>query len=137
MKLNRRGMTLIEIMIVMIILGGLLAIIGNQVFSRFGKAKVQQAKIQMSEIGKALLIFNTDCQHFPTSEQGLNALLEAPSDCQSWGPEAYLKKNQLKDPWGSDFIYEMDGSKFTLKSYGADRREGGTGNNADLSSEDI
>lgn len=133
---NSRGMTLIEIMIVLLIIGGLLAFLGGNVFSSFRKAKVRQARIQMSEIGKALETFATDCGSYPSQDVGLKALLEQTPECKNWGPEPYAKKGLLKDPWGGDFIYEVKGSSYVIKSYGQDKKEGGTGNDADLSSED-
>ena len=133
---NSKGMTLIEIMIVIAIVGGLMAILGQNVFSRFGKAKVNQAKIQLREVSKALELYAVDCGSLPGEDKGLNALVEDPGDCDNWGPEPYLKKIP-KDPWNAEIIYENDGSSFSLLSLGADRREGGKGNDKDISSDDI
>lgn len=133
---NSKGMTLLEIMIVLVILSGLIGVLATQVTKRLGKARVQEAKIQMSEIQKALDMFYTDCGFYPSTEQGLNALVQAPDGCSNWGPDSYLK-NIPKDPWGSDFIYEnQNGSPF-LMSYGEDKREGGTALNADITSDDL
>ncbi len=131
---NQKGMTLIEIMIVMAILGGLITILANTVMGNLKKAKVKQAKIQISEYGKALDMYFTDCNQYPTTEEGLNALLTAPSSCTNWGPDPYLKKVN-KDPWGGDFTYESTGNNYILRSLGSDKREGGTGDAADISSE--
>ncbi len=135
--LNNRGMTLIEIMIVMIILGGLLAFLGKSVMDNFQKSRVKQAKIQIAEVSKQLEVYNSDCQKFPTTEQGLQALVTNPGTdaCPNWGPNPY-QKSLPKDPWGGQFIYESDGSTFTLKSLGRDKKEGGEGYDKDLSSED-
>ncbi|MCB0411555.1 MAG: type II secretion system major pseudopilin GspG [Bdellovibrionales bacterium] len=133
---NSSGMTLLEIMIVLVILGGLIGVLATQVTSRLGKARVQEAKIQMSEIHKALDMYYTDCGHYPTAEAGLKALVEANSDCSNWGPDPYLKKTP-KDPWGSEFIYEMQDGRPFIMSYGADQREQGTGLNADITSNDL
>ncbi|PIT98982.1 MAG: type II secretion system protein GspG [Bdellovibrionales bacterium CG10_big_fil_rev_8_21_14_0_10_45_34] len=133
---HAKGMTLIEIMIVLMILGGILALVGTQVNKNLRKSKISQAKVQMGEIKRALETYYTDCGSFPPSEQGLNALLEAPESCPNWGPEAYTKKQVLDDPWGQRFIYEQDGANFTLRSLGEDKREGGSGYAADISSED-
>lgn len=131
---NNKGMTLLEIMIVLVILGGLIAILATQVQGRLKKAKINQARIQIAEYGKALDMFYTDCNSYPSSDEGLAALVEAPSSCNNWGPDPYLKKVN-KDPWGGDFIYESSGSNYVLRSLGSDKREGGSGDAADISSE--
>lgn len=131
---NNKGMTLLEIMIVLVILGGLIAILATQVQGRLKKAKINQAKIQISEYGKALDMYFTDCNSYPTTEEGLQALVQAPSTCSNWGPDPYLKKVN-KDPWNGDFIYESTGNNYVLKSLGSDRREGGSGDAQDISSD--
>lgn len=126
-------MTLIEIMIVIAIIGGLLAVLGTMAFDRLKKARVDTAKIQMKSIGTALEQYNLACNAFPTTDQGLDALVTKPSaGCDNWGPTPYIKKNQLKDPWGKEFVYESDGSTFELKSFGEDKKEGGEGNAKDI-----
>ncbi len=127
-------MTLLEIMIVLVILGGLIAILAGQVQGRLKKAKINQARIQIAEYGKALDMFYTDCNSYPSPEEGLNALMEAPGSCSNWGPDPYLKK-LAKDPWGGEFIYESTGGNYVLRSLGSDKREGGSGDAADISSE--
>ncbi len=131
---NEKGMTLIEIMIVMAILGGLIAILAGQVMGRLKTAKIRQAKIQIAEYGKALDMYFTDCNQYPTTDEGLNALVAAPSSCSNWGPDPYLKKVG-KDPWGGEFVYEFTGNNYVLKALGSDKREGGAGDAADISSE--
>ncbi len=131
---NNKGMTLLEIMIVLVILGGLIAILATQVTGRMKKAKINQAKIQIAEYGKALDMYFTDCNGYPTNEEGLQALVQAPPSCSNWGPEPYLKKVN-KDPWNNEFIYESSGNNYVLRSLGSDRREGGTGDATDISSE--
>jgi general secretion pathway protein G len=138
---NNRGMTLVEIMIVLVILGSLATVLITKVTKQLSKARVQQAKILISEVGKALDQFNTDCSFYPTSEQGLQALVTAPAaggkTCSNWGPESYLSKIP-KDPWKHELVYTCtDGQHYVLKSYGADGVEGGDGLNADISSEDL
>ena len=131
---HQKGMTLLEIMIVLVILGGLATILANTVQKRFAKSKVQQAKIQMAQIGSALDMYYTDCNSYPES---LNSLLEASSDCSNWGPDPYIKSaRQLKDPWDNEFVYENRGGSYFLKSLGEDRRDGGSGLGADITSED-
>lgn len=132
---NKKGMTLLEIMIVLAILAGLIAVLATQVQSRLKKARINEARIQIAEYGKALDMFYTDCGFYPSSDQGLKALMEAPSNCSNWGPDPYLRKLG-KDPWNHDYIYESNGSSYKLKSYGSDGKEGGTGDGADISNED-
>ena len=124
--LNQAGMTLIEIMIVLAIIGGLITFLGQNVISSFDKSRVKNAKIHMKELQKQLDIYNSDCGSYPTTDQGFAALIKSPGEavCANWGPEPYLKK-EPKDPWGSDYVYESDGSSITLKSLGKDKKEGG------------
>jgi general secretion pathway protein G len=131
---NNKGMTLLEIMIVLVILGGLIAILATQVQGRLKKAKIRQAQIQIAEYGKALDMYFTDCNSYPTTEEGLNALVTAPASCSNWGPDPYIKKVN-KDPWSGDFIYESQGNNYVLKSLGSDHREGGTGDAKDITNE--
>lgn len=131
---NNKGMTLLEIMIVLVILGGLIGILAVSVQSRLKKAKVSQAKIQIAEYGKALDMYYTDCNRYPSTDEGLQALREAPSSCSNWGPDPYLTKLS-KDPWGADLIYESEGNAYKLMSLGSDHREGGSGDAADISNE--
>jgi general secretion pathway protein G len=137
---NQRGMTLVEIMIVLMILGSLATVLVTQVSKSLQKSRVQQARILISEVGKALDQFNTDCGFYPTSDQTLNALVEKPGSgktCSNWGPDPYLKRLP-KDPWKHDLVYQCtDGQHYVLKSLGADGQEGGDGYNADISSEDL
>lgn len=131
---NNKGMTLLEIMIVLVILGGLIAILATSVQGSLKKAKMRQAKIQIAEYGKALDLYYQDCNGYPSSDEGLNALVQAPPSCSNWGPDPYLKKLN-KDPWGGDFSYELNGSNYVLKSFGSDKREGGSGDAADITNE--
>ena len=130
---NSKGMTLLEIMIVLAILGGLITILATQVTKQLGKARHKEARIQISEIGKSLDMFYTDCGYYP---QSLDELLNPASECPNWGPDPYIKKIP-KDPWNSEFIYENSGGTYILISLGEDRREGGEGNSKDIKSDDI
>lgn len=132
---TRKGMTLIEIMIVLAILGSLIAVLATQVTKQLAKSKVKEATIAMGELSKAIEMFYTDCGFYP---KDLNSLITEDPECSSWGPEPYVKnEKRLKDPWKNDFVYEPSGSSYTLKSLGADKAEGGTGNNKDISSDEI
>lgn len=133
---NHRGMTLLEIMIVLAILGSLIGILATQVQSRLKRARMNEARIQIGELGKALDMFYTDCGFYPSTEDGLSALVEAPSNCATWGPDPYIRRVPT-DPWQTPFIYENTGGSYILISLGSDKREGGTGDAADISSEDL
>ena len=127
---NARGMTLVEILIVLAIVGSLMAVIGSNVMENFQKSKRKETGIIMSQISSALNMYYSDCGKMP---QTLKGLLENPGDeCADWGPEPYLKKNMIKDAWAHDFVYETDGSTFTLKSLGKDGREGGSKHDKDI-----
>jgi general secretion pathway protein G len=139
LSLNQAGMTLIEIMIVLAIIGTLMAVLGQTVMGRLESSRVSNAKIQLREIQKQLDLYNADCGSYPTTEQGFDALIKSPGEeaCPNWGPQPYLKKAP-KDPWNNELIYESDGSAITvLKSLGKDRKEGGDGPGKDISLEDI
>lgn len=136
--INQRGMTLIEIMIVIAIIAGLMAVLGTSANTYLNKSKVANAKIQMKEIGKALDMYYADCNGYPTTDQGLKALITSPGPdaCSNWGPSPYRKKEE-KDPWGTPFIYESDGATYALKSYGRNKKEGGEDYDKDLNSQEL
>jgi len=133
---NQKGMTLLEIMIVLAIVASLIGVLATQINSRMKKAKINQAKIHIGELGKALDMYYTDCNSYPTTAEGLGALVTQPSTCAQWGPDPYLKRAP-KDPWGGDYIYESQGNNYNIISLGADKKEGGSGDGADISSADL
>jgi general secretion pathway protein G len=135
---NERGMTLIEIMIVIAIIAGLMAVLGSTANNYLQKSRVENAKIQIKELSKQLEAFNLDCSTYPTTDQGLKALIQNPGPdvCANWGPNPYIKK-EPRDPWGKPFIYESDGATFTLISLGRDGKEGGDGYAKDLNSQEL
>ncbi|MDX1588854.1 MAG: type II secretion system major pseudopilin GspG [Oleiphilaceae bacterium] len=135
------GFTLIEIMVVMVILGLLVALVAPNIMGRGDDARVTTAKAQMRNISNALDMYRLDNSHYPSSEQGLEALVEEPSgfpEPRNWNPDGYLS-SVPKDPWGNDYEYVSPGSEgpYDLYSLGADGRSGGEGNNADISVRDI
>lgn len=131
---NSRGFTLIELLVVMIILGLLTALVGPAMFKRVGKSKQQAAKTQIELFGAALDAFRLDVGRYPSSEEGLRALVERPDDLKGWdGP--YLRKRKIPpDPWGNPYIYRCPGEhgEYDLYSLGADGKPGGEGEAADV-----
>ena len=139
-RLNgKHGMSLVEIMIVIVIMGTIAALVGRNVISRLEQSKVQTTKLQMEGFKSALQDYYLDNNSYPTTEQGLKALIKAPTTDPvpaNYNPEGYLKGKELpKDAWGQEFLYDSDGSKYTISSYGKDRIEGGEGNATDISVE--
>lgn len=136
---NQSGFTLIEIMVVVVILGVLGALIVPNVIGVPDEARVEAAKSDIGAIGSALEMYRLDNSIYPSTEQGLEALVEQPTgfpEPRKWGPEPYLKK--LKDdPWGEPYYYFSEDRSFEIYSYGADRKEGGEGVDADISSNDL
>ncbi|UOF02332.1 type II secretion system major pseudopilin GspG [Bdellovibrio reynosensis] len=130
---NRKGMTLIEIMIVLAIIGSIAALLLPNITGQLDKSKVKEAKIQMTQIVNALSMYYTDCGKYPQSLEGLS---KADADCSNWGPEPYYKKD-LKDPFGNELVYSVEGSEYDLKSFGKDGREGGSGNDKDITLDDV
>ena len=129
---NMKGFTLVELLVVLAILGMLAALVGPQVLNQLGGAKSKSAAIQISDLEQALELYKLDVGKFPSSEQGLNALVRQPSGATGWnGP--YLKKSELPDdPWGNPFEYRSPGGVPEIISYGADGRSGGSGEDADV-----
>lgn len=131
------GFTLIEIMVVMVILGLLVAIVAPNIMGRSDQAKVTVAETQLSNIANALDLYRLDNSHYPSTQQGLEALVSKPSgspEPRNWNPDGYLK-NVPEDPWGSEYQYVSPGTEgpYDLYSYGSDGQEGGDGDAADIS----
>ncbi len=134
-----RGFTLIELMVVIVILGILAGLIVPRIMSRPGEAKQMKAKIQIESIETALKLYKLDNGKYPTTEQGLQALVEPPQSggAKNWKKGGYLEKGKVpKDPWGNDFIYLCPGihGEYDIVSYGADGIPGGEDENKDINS---
>ena len=132
---GQQGFTLSEIMVVVIIIGLLAAIIGPQVMGRVDDAKITKVQSDIQAIESGLTRYKLDNFRYPTTEQGLRALVEKPADpnVRNWKAPGYLKRLN-KDPWGNDYQYASPGShgEFDVSSLGADGQAGGEGADADI-----
>jgi len=139
---NRQGFTLIEIMVVIVILAMLAALVGPKLMGRTDDAKIQTTRTQISNMETALKLYKLDNGTYPSTEQGLNALVSKPTVGnipKNYKEGGYLEKKQLpKDGWGNDFLYVSPGehNDYDLFSYGADGAKGGDGKNSDITSWD-
>jgi general secretion pathway protein G len=142
-RIDSRGFTLIELMVVIVILGILAGLIVPRIMSRPEEARQAKARIQIESIETALKLYKLDSGNYPSTEQGLQALVEAPSVGQlprNWREGGYLEKGKIpKDPWGNEFVYLSPGTQgdYDLSSYGADGEQGGEGKDKDINSWDI
>ena len=140
MKRNRRnaGFTFIEIMVVVSIIGLLMALVGPRFIRGQEKAETKAAVAQVEMLGTALDTFRLDVGRYPTTQEGLTALVQRPGMTERWdGP--YLKKGVPADPWGRPFFYRSPGEggrAYDIYSLGADGAPGGDGNNKDITSWD-
>jgi len=132
------GFTIIEIMVVIVILGILAGLIVPRIMGRPEEARRIKAQIQMKGLGTALKLYRLDNSFYPSTEQGLQALVSPPISGRlpaRWREGGYLEKAKVPaDPWGNDYVYLSPGTHndFDLISFGADGKQGGTGKNTDI-----
>lgn len=128
------GFTLIELLVVLVILGLLAGLVGPQVLRYAGSAKSDTARLQIEELGAGLDLYHLEVGRYPTSNEGLKALVEKPAGVSVWnGP--YLKKKRIpSDPWNNEYHYISPGEQgvYDLYSLGSDNMEGGEDNDADI-----
>jgi general secretion pathway protein G len=130
------GFTLLELLVVIVILGMLAAYVAPRYFSQIGKSEAAVARAQIEAFEKALDQFRLDVNRYPTTQEGLAALVVRPGGAGKWaGP--YLKKAVPNDPWGRPYVYRAPGAKsdFELLSLGKDGSPGGNDENADISNQ--
>ena len=139
----KQGFTLIELLVVILILGLLAGIVGPRLFGHADEAKQTKARVQIENLSSALKMYKIDNGRFPTSEQGLEALVIQPQSGdvpKKWKKGGYLAKKQIpKDPWGNDYVFLSPGvhDDFDITSYGADGVPGGEDFDRDINSWEI
>jgi general secretion pathway protein G len=138
-----KGFTLLEILMVIALLSVVITFLARNIFPQFSRGKIDAAKIQMRQLDGDLDRYRLDCNRYPTTAQGINSLLRAPDVaplCPNYDPAGYYsgKAKSIKDVWGNEFKYICeDGINYEIISLGADGKEGGEGENADISSKDL
>jgi general secretion pathway protein G len=126
-----RGFTLLELLVVIVIIGLLAGYVAPRYFAQVGKSEVQAARAQIDALEKALDQYRLDLRRYPSTEQGLQALVERPAGESKWsGP--YLRKAVPNDPWGNPYVYRSAGDGIDILSYGRDGRPGGSALDADI-----
>ncbi|MFC1676322.1 type II secretion system major pseudopilin GspG [Planctomycetota bacterium] len=136
----RAGFTMVELMAVLIILGLLATVVVRNFMGQTDRARVTTTKANLKTLHYAVKQFRMDTGRYPTEEDGLEELIVEPGDVDYWQSDGYLDTTELPaDGWGEEFIYEMypeSGGAFVIKSYGADKEEGGEDYDTDLFSTD-
>ncbi len=138
---SQRGMSLIEILIAITLLGVVGTLVVGNVMESLREGEIKSTKIQIKSIGKILLDYKRKCRMYPTTDQGLEALVDAPTtapECKNYPKSGFITGGSVpQDAWGFDFDYQSDGRTYTITSYGADGMEGGEEEYADISSNDL
>ncbi len=131
------GFTLLELLVVIVIIGLLAAYVGPKYFAQLGKSEVTVAKAQIESFEKSLDTYRLDVGRYPTTEEGMAALMAAPPAAATKWNGPYLKKAVPLDPWGNAYQYRAPGAKadYEIVSNGKDGQPGGTGENADIVSQ--
>jgi general secretion pathway protein G len=139
-RAGTRGFTLIELMIVIVIIGILAGLLVPRIMERPEEARRVKAKLDIKSIESALKLYKIDNGSYPTTEEGLEALVQKPESAKGWRDGGYLEDTAVPvDPWGNPFYYtasESAGKGYEIISYGRDGQPGGDGKNADVSSND-
>jgi general secretion pathway protein G len=138
---KQRGFTIIEVMAVIVIIGILAGIVAVNVVGRIDKARVITTRANLKLLHNAVVQFKLDTTRYPTEDEGLNALIDEPTDVTGWNTGGYLDTTEIPtDAWHNDFVYQLNpesGKPFVIISYGADGEEGGEDYDADLYSTDV
>lgn len=130
------GMTLIEILVVLTLIGIVMGIIGGNFIGKGEKAKADAARIEIGQIAQALDLYKLEVGRYPTTQEGLQALVQAPVGVGNWNGPYWKKAAVPKDPWGNEYRYNApaQSAPYEILSLGADGKEGGDGVNKDISS---
>ncbi|MEO8740970.1 MAG: type II secretion system major pseudopilin GspG [Casimicrobiaceae bacterium] len=133
---NSRGMTLIEILVVLVLIGVVMGIVGGNFIGQGENAKRKAAKIEIEQIGQTLDLFKLEIGRYPTSQEGLQALLTAPTGVNNWNGPYWKKATLPKDPWGNEYKYSAPGQHgaYDIISLGSDGKEGGDASAKDITS---
>ncbi|WP_230181609.1 type II secretion system major pseudopilin GspG [Aquabacterium sp. CECT 9606] len=134
--IRNRGFTLLELLVVMVIIGLLASYVGPRFFEQVGKSEIKATRAQIDAFSKALDTYRLDIGHYPTTEQGLKALIDRPANEAKWGGP-YLQKDVPADPWGQLYQYKAPGDNkrdYDIVSFGKDGQRGGDGDAADIAS---
>ena len=133
---RERGMTLIEILVVLVLISIVVGIVGGNFIGKGEKAKADAAKIEISQIGQTLDLYKLELSRYPTTQEGLQALIAAPTGVTNWNGPYWKRPTVPKDPWGNEYRYTSpaQGAPYEIISLGADGKEGGEGPNKDISS---
>lgn len=134
---NERGYTLLELLVVIAILALIIAVAAPKVVGYFGSSKTKAAEIQISSIMASLDLYRLDVGSYPTTEQGLSALIAMPSDVKNWDGPYLTRRDGIVDPWGRSYLYANSSAdrRIVVSSYGADGKAGGTGEDRDVTSD--
>jgi general secretion pathway protein G len=133
-RYGQDGFTLVEMLVVITIIGMIMALVGPRVLTYLGESKVKAARIQIQSFTSALDLFYLDAGRYPTSAEGLGALVHPVSGVAAWNGPYLRGGNVPNDPWGTAYVYRAPGERgpYDLISLGSDRQEGGTGTAADI-----
>ena len=136
-KASKSGFSLVEILVALTLLGLAGTFVAGKIFQSLYEGQVQSTRIQMQGLKARLKEYRRKCHSYPTSDQGLEALVTKPSggrECRNYPPEGFIDGDEApRDPWDNDFIYESNGKTFNITSLGPDGEEGGEGNDVDIS----
>ena len=137
-KRSAAGMTLIEILVVLVLLAVIMSVVAGNYIGRGEKAKADAAKIEIGQISQTLDLYKLEIGRYPTTQEGLQALITAPAGVTNWNGPYWKKSSVPKDPWGNEYKYQSPASNapYEIISLGADGKEGGEGPNKDISSND-
>ena len=131
---GQAGFTLVELLVVLVILVLLASLVGPRVIGYLGSSRTKAAKVQIESLSSALELFKLDAGRYPSTSEGLKALVEAPSGVGAWNGPYLTKRDVPNDPWGRPYTYRSPGQTgpFDIISLGADNQAGGTGENEDV-----